>query len=56
MTEEKDRPDFLEVRKLQKMTYIVSTRMKELMEVYADRLEYIPFVLTDAERGLQGNY
>lgn len=56
LAEEKDRPDFLEVQKLQKITHIVSTRMKELMAIYADRLDYAPFVLVDTERKIQENY
>lgn len=56
LEEEKDRPDFFEIQKLDKIIYVVSERMKELMAIYADTLEFTPFVLVDPNRKLQENY
>lgn len=56
LEETKDRPDFMEIGSLTQKEYIVSTRMKDLLAVYADGMKFEPFILMDYDRKLQENY
>lgn len=56
LAEEKDRPDFMEIKGLMRNAYIVSTRLKELLMIYADHMKADPFILVDPENEKQENY
>lgn len=56
LSSEREIPDFMEIQFQMQNMYIVSTRMKELLMIYADDIIATPFILVDSKEKKQENF